>query len=130
MVKSIFGGGSGGDDFPRLVFPELEDANESTEVIRWTAPQRASGSELPSDPTVADRIERQQFWTAIMRGDLPCGMRERLRAAELLGRSQGDFVKRIEARITQVDEKQELDGLLSQIAKRVAKADKPKGSAN
>ncbi len=46
---------------------------------------------------IATREERQAFWTAIMRGDEPGEMKDRLKASELLGRSQGDFLDRIES---------------------------------
>jgi phage terminase small subunit len=51
---------------------------------------------------IADREERQEFWTSIMRGEsngnggMPPSMTERLRASELLARSQADFVDRQE----------------------------------
>lgn len=47
--------------------------------------------------SIATREERQAFWTAIMRGDEPGEMKDRLKASELLGRSQGDFLDRIES---------------------------------
>ena len=48
-------------------------------------------------PEVAKRQERQQFWTDIMR-DNGMDMRFRLKASELLGRAQGDFIDHIEMR--------------------------------
>lgn len=53
------------------------------------------------DPLVADRIERQEFWTRIMRGeelenDLIPSMKDRMKASELLGKTQGDFIDRVE----------------------------------
>ncbi|MBF0259484.1 MAG: terminase small subunit [Desulfamplus sp.] len=45
-------------------------------------------------PKVMDRIARQVFWSDITRDDgLP--LRDRLRASELLGRSEGDFLERV-----------------------------------
>ncbi|MGH9811541.1 MAG: terminase small subunit [Candidatus Acidiferrales bacterium] len=44
---------------------------------------------------IATRQERQQFWSAVM-ADRREKMRDRLRAAELLGKSEGDFIERIE----------------------------------
>lgn len=42
---------------------------------------------------VATREARQEFWTAVMMNEeLP--MKERLRASELLGRSEGDFLEK------------------------------------
>ncbi len=45
---------------------------------------------------IAQAEERRQFWTAVMR-DPGVAWRERLRASELLGRSYGDFIERIQA---------------------------------
>ncbi|MBK1725731.1 terminase small subunit [Halorhodospira neutriphila] len=50
---------------------------------------------------IAEREERQAWWTSIMRGEhRPDGsvptISEQLRASELLGRAQGDFVERRE----------------------------------
>ncbi|QTX32860.1 terminase small subunit [Aminithiophilus ramosus] len=46
---------------------------------------------------VADREERQSFWSAVMR-DEERDLKDRLRASELLARSEGDFLDRIENR--------------------------------
>ena len=45
---------------------------------------------------VADAVERQEFWTSVMR-DPNIHLRDRLKASELLGRAGGDFIERIEA---------------------------------
>ncbi|MCP4116475.1 MAG: terminase small subunit [Desulfobacteraceae bacterium] len=62
---------------------------------------------------IATREERQAFWTDVMRGNItqdsvegkgedavvvkiPPDMKDRLRAAELLGKSEGDFIERKE----------------------------------
>lgn len=44
---------------------------------------------------IASREQRQTFWTEVMRDD-GVEMRDRLRASELLGKSQGDFIARLE----------------------------------
>ncbi len=49
----------------------------------------------------ADREERQAFWTSVMRGEPDADgtrptIRDRLRASELLGKAQGDFLERRE----------------------------------
>ena len=44
---------------------------------------------------IATRVQRQHFWSETMR-DGECPMRERLRASELLAKSEGDFIQRIE----------------------------------
>lgn len=63
-----------------------------------------------ADPLIADRNERQRFWTDVMRGvvedhkvvtedgiatviPVPASLPDRLRAAELLAKASGDFVK-------------------------------------
>lgn len=46
-------------------------------------------------PLIASRAERQQFWSSVMR-DADQQMRDRLKAAELLGKSEADFVERQE----------------------------------
>lgn len=46
-------------------------------------------------PLIASRAERQQFWSSVMR-DKDQQMRDRLKAAELLGKSEADFVERQE----------------------------------
>ena len=48
-----------------------------------------------STPLIASRTERQQFWSSVMR-DKDQQMRDRLKAAELLGKSEADFVERQE----------------------------------
>lgn len=47
------------------------------------------------DPLVADREERQRFWSAVMR-DKNADMKDRLKASEILGKSQADFIERHE----------------------------------
>ena len=47
---------------------------------------------------IADRTTRQKFWTKIM-DDENETMRERLKASELLGRSEADFVERRDVRV-------------------------------
>lgn len=46
-------------------------------------------------PMIASREERQSFWTSVMR-DKDQQMRDRLKAAELLGKSEADFIERQE----------------------------------
>ena len=46
-------------------------------------------------PTIASRQERQEFWTSVLRNENEA-MKDRLKAAELLGKSEGDFLERVE----------------------------------
>ena len=50
---------------------------------------------IRSTPLIASRAERQQFWSSVMR-DKGQQMRDRLKAAELLGKSETDFIERQE----------------------------------
>ena len=52
-----------------------------------------------SSARIATREERQAFWTGVMR-DPAEKMQDRLRAAELLGRSECDFVEKVELKGT------------------------------
>ena len=47
------------------------------------------------NPLIATREERQAFWTSIMK-DPAFEPRDRLKASELLAKSEGDFIERIE----------------------------------
>lgn len=49
---------------------------------------------LDYNPAVADRIARQTFWTNVME-DETAKYTDRIRASELLGRSEGDFFERV-----------------------------------
>lgn len=63
--------------------------------------REAIESRIDSDPLVATRFDRQRFWSRVMAGkemdgDKPAQMKDRLKASELLARSHGDFVERVE----------------------------------
>lgn len=45
--------------------------------------------------TIATREQRQEFWTETM-NDVAAELRDRLKASELLGKSEGDFIERHE----------------------------------
>ena len=48
-----------------------------------------------SDKRIATAVERQEFWTSMMR-DENVSPKDRLRASEILGKAQGDFIERNE----------------------------------
>jgi phage terminase small subunit len=73
----------------------------------WVAIQARGKDE--ADSRIATRAERQAFWTDVVRGVVTDSggngeadiiirpdMKDRLRAAELLGKSEGDFIERKE----------------------------------
>ncbi len=50
---------------------------------------------------IASREERQSFWSETMRNPAE-KMSDRIRASELLGKSEGDFLERMQAQVEQV----------------------------
>lgn len=65
-----------------LTIPEVSEAIQAREDQRLSA-------------LVADRTERQVFWTATMRDECQRTC-DRLRASELLAKASGDFLERVE----------------------------------
>lgn len=51
----------------------------------------ASRQTVKAESTIASREHRQRFWSDVMNKEEVC-MRDRLRASELLGKSEGDFI--------------------------------------
>lgn len=49
-----------------------------------------------TNAAIATREERQAFWTEVMKSTNEA-MRDRLKASDLLGRSQADFIERVES---------------------------------
>ncbi|KAF0189317.1 MAG: Terminase small [Desulfobulbaceae bacterium] len=52
-----------------------------------------------TNDAIATREERQRTWTALMRNELLTPM-ERMKASELLGKAQGDFIDRVENNVS------------------------------
>ena len=67
--------------FELLTKPDIKEAIQERERERTSL-------------LIATREERQRFWTNVVR-DESADMRDRLRASELLGRSEGDFLERV-----------------------------------
>jgi phage terminase small subunit len=68
-------------------------------LLRKVQIQRAIAERTQADPAVWDRERRQRFWTAVASGAAryeSAALRDRLKASELLGRSQADFIDRHE----------------------------------
>ena len=80
---------------PKTAYSQGQRLLKSVEVKAAIATRQAPNSAAP----IADRQERQSFWTHVMR-DPDEDMRNRLKAAELLGRSECDFVEKVELRGT------------------------------
>jgi hypothetical protein len=74
-------------------------ANVGAENLRKPEITAAVERRVKADPKIATREQRQEFWTRVMNGDPEVGfaeMRDRLKASELLGKSQADFVEKVE----------------------------------
>ena len=67
--------------FELLTKPDIKEAIQEREKER-------------TDSMIATREERQTFWTSVLR-DPETELRDRLRASELLGKSEGDFLERV-----------------------------------
>lgn len=66
-------------------------------LLRKAQIQRAIAERTRNDPAVWTREDRQRFWTQVASGTdgfRRASLRDRLRASELLGRSQADFIDR------------------------------------
>ncbi|QGT78491.1 hypothetical protein GM160_06025 [Guyparkeria halophila] len=80
---------------PHAQGPRLLENVGVAHVLRELADRERSAA-------VIDREQRQAWWSAIMRGEItgpdgePPAIRDRLKASELLGKAQGDFVERRE----------------------------------
>lgn len=59
----------------------------------------AAGEKAKIDATIATREERHQFLTAALRGQHGGELKDRLKATELLGKAQGDFIDRHEHKV-------------------------------
>ena len=68
--------------------------DEVSRAIRERAEERRN-------TLIASREQRQAFWTATM-NDPEERMSDRIRASELLGKSEGDFLERMQAQVEQV----------------------------
>ena len=71
---------------------------------------------------ILTRKERQIFWSATIR-DENVPLRERLRASELLGRSEGDFLERHEVKHTGIGDR------IDRAMERLRKAQAEEGSS-
>jgi len=78
-----------------------EHSRETTasRLLRKAEVRAAIEARVKSDPAVATREDRQRFWTEVMngkQGGKRVRMADRLKASELLGKSQADFIERHE----------------------------------
>lgn len=72
---------------------------QASRLLGKVGVQQAIAERTQNDPAVWTREERQRFWTAVASGAgrfAKAPLRDRLKASELLGRSQADFIDRHE----------------------------------
>lgn len=73
-------------------------AQRAFELVRNSKTKKAIDEEIAAlkAEKVASREERQRFWTRVMQGmGLLTNMADRLRASELLGKSEADFTENV-----------------------------------
>ena len=90
----------------RQAYREAYDTKASDEVVDVSASRLSKNPKLTLrlqelrtalvSPSIADRQERLELWSGIARDDEE-RTGDRLRATELLGKSQGDFIERTES---------------------------------
>jgi phage terminase small subunit len=71
----------------------------ASRLLRKVGIQQAIDQRAKTDPAVWTREDRLRFWTAVASGRAgfaKASLRDRLKASELLGKSQADFVERVE----------------------------------
>lgn len=74
-------------------------AQQGSRLLRSANVATAIDARRRSDPLIATREERQRFWTEVMKYEDTEGhsdMKDRLKASELLGKTQADFIERRE----------------------------------
>ncbi len=72
---------------------------QASRLLGKVGVQQAITERTNADPAVWTRRERQAFWTAVASGTgrfTTASLHDRLKASELLGKSQADFVERHE----------------------------------
>jgi len=75
----------------------VRNSNVKAEIDRRIAEIKAK--------CIANREQRQQFWTRVMSGSEPgCTMGDKLRASELLGKSEADFTDNLNTGDTSIPE--------------------------
>ena len=90
----------------RQAYRKAYDTKASDEVVDVSASRLSKNPKLTLrlqelrtalvSPSIADRKERMELWSDIARDDEERTV-DRLRATELLGKSQGDFIERTES---------------------------------
>lgn len=73
--------------------------SQGSRLLKKANIRQALQTRVEADPKVADRAARQEFWSKVMEGRgkfAKVPWRDRLKASELLGKSQGDFIERHE----------------------------------
>lgn len=73
----------------------LKKAEVKAALAARNAKVQAAAADVVLSRHIATRAERQAFWTEVML-DVNEKMADRLRAAELLGKSEADFVERLQ----------------------------------
>lgn len=99
FVEAYMGAAAGNATEAAMAAKYANPAQAGSRLLRNAKILEAIKARVDADPAVKTREQRQQFWTETM-DDTAVAMKERLRASELLAKSQGDFVQRHEVNAT------------------------------
>ena len=71
---------------------------QGSRLLTYDDVQAALGKRQKADPLIATREDRQRFWTRVMLGTESdeFDTKDRLKASELLGKSGGDFITKVD----------------------------------
>ncbi len=95
FVEAYMACGKATDSARRAGYSKRTAASIGSRLLRKVKIRQAIDARVEKDPTVATRIDRQTFWTKVM-NDSAQDMKDRLTASQLLGKTQGDFIQKIE----------------------------------
>jgi hypothetical protein len=104
--------------------PKYADTGQGQEFVFGNIRVKAAIARIVAETkaeNIANREQRQQFWTRIMSGkaSIPCNMGDMLRASELLGKSEADFTDKYQDTGLQ-ERKRQLTEAEQAEAKRIA----------
>lgn len=95
FVEAFMGQAEGNATEAARIARYANPSQQGSRLLGIVGVREAIDERVKSDPAIATREDRQQFWTGAMR-NVTVAWKERLRASELLGKSQADFVERRE----------------------------------
>lgn len=101
FVEAFMGGAAGNaTKAARMAgYAKTTAEKQASRLLGKVGIRQAIDERVKSDPAVWTRKDRQRFWTAVASGAVGykrAALRDRLKASELLGRSQADFTDAVD----------------------------------